>query len=159
MDTPYWHIYLNDHRAGASGGTRLAHRLAASNTPGPYAEKLRDVADSISADAATLDAIRDALEVEGGTLKRLGAIVMERAGRLKPNGHVLEYSPLSRVLEIEGLMAAVQAKRQLWRALRSLTPHHPALAEFDLALLEQRGDEQMAELDEVHGWAVSELGS
>ncbi len=159
MDTPYWHIYLNDHRAGASGGTRLARRLAASNTPGPYAEKLRDVADSISIDTATLDAIRDAWGVDGGAVKRVGAIVMERVGRLKMNGHFLEYSPLSRVLEIEALMSGVQAKRQLWRSLGSLTTTHPVLADFDFVLLEKRGDEQLAALEELHAWAVSQVGS
>lgn len=159
METSYWHIYLNDHRAGASGGTRLANRLAAGNTPGPYAERLRDLADSISTDATTLDAVREAWGVDGGTLKRLGAIVLERVGRLKLNGHVLEYSPLSRVLEIEALMSAVQAKRQLWRSLRSVATHHPALAEFDFGVLEKRGDEQLAALEELHTWAVSQLGS
>lgn len=159
MDTPYWHIYLNDHRAGASGGARLAHRLAASNTPGPYAERLRDLANSISTDTVELDAIRESWGVDGGTAKRLGAIVMERVGRLKPNGHVLEYSPLSRVLEIEALMSGVQAKRQLWRSLRSLTTTHAALAGFDFSLLEKRGDEQLAALEEFHAWAVSQVGS
>lgn len=159
MDTSYWHIYVNDHRAGASGGTRLAHRLAASNTPGPYAERLRDLANSISADTAELDAIREAWGVEGGDVKRLGALVLERVGRLKLNGHILSYSPLSRILEIEALMSGVQAKRQLWRSLRSLTATHPALAEFDLALLEERGDEQLAALEDLHAWAVSQVGS
>jgi hypothetical protein len=112
---------LNDHRAGASGGTRLAHRLAASNTPGPYAERLQDLADSISTDTAALDAVREACGVDGGSVRRLGAIVMERVGRLKPNGHVFEHSPLSRVLEI-------------------------------------RGDEQLATLEELHVWAVSQVG-
>jgi hypothetical protein len=149
---------LNDHRAGASGGTRLAHRLAASNTPGPYAERLQDLAESISTDAATLDAVREAWGVDGGAIKRLGAIIMERVGRLKPSGHLLGYSPLSRVLEIEALMSGVQAKRQLWRSMRSLTTTHPALAEFDFALLEIRGDEQLATLEELHVWAVSQVG-
>ena len=157
LDISYWHIYLNDHRAAASGGARLARRLAASNTPGPHAEELRDLANAISNDVDTLDAIREALEVDGGTLKRLGAIVMERAGRLKLNGHLLEYSPLSRVLEIEALTAGVQAKRQLWQSLRSVTTRHPVLAEFDLTLLEKRANNQLATLDGLHEWAVSEL--
>lgn len=159
MDTPYWHIYLNDHRAGASGGTLLARRLAASNTPGPYAERLRELADAISTDTATLEAIRQAWGVEGGAVKRVGATVLERVGRLKLNGRLLGYSPLSRLLETEALMSGVQAKRQLWRSLQTLTTTHPQLAEFDFSLLEKRADEQLATLEELHAWAVSQVGS
>ena len=42
-----------------------------------------------------------------------GALLGERLARLKPNGKVFRYSPLSRVLELEGLIMGVTGKLQL----------------------------------------------
>ncbi len=41
----------------------------------------------------------------------------EKVGRLKPNGRLRGYSPLGRLLELEGLLAGIHAKQALWRAL------------------------------------------
>jgi hypothetical protein len=75
----------------------------------------------------------------------------------KPNGHILTYSPLSRVIEVEALMAGVQVKQRLWVTLRLLTPARPALNLFDFAALERRGAEQLDILAEVHEWAAEQL--
>jgi hypothetical protein len=44
--------------------------------------------------------------------------VAEKVGRLKPNGHLTTYSPLSRLLELEGLAGGIEMKRALWLALQ-----------------------------------------
>jgi hypothetical protein len=153
----YLAIYLNDHRAGAAGGARLARRVAHNNRSNRWGPRLGELAEAVSADKAKLDEVRTVLGVSGGALKRTGAVVAELGGRLKPNGHILTYSPLSRVIEVEALMAGVQVKQRLWATLRLLTPARPALNLFDFAALESRGATQLATLAEVHEWAAEQL--
>jgi hypothetical protein len=153
----YWETYLNDHRAGATAGTALVRRIWRSNrrtTWGPIIEK---VAESIEQDLVVLDEIRAAARVSGGDLKRAAALLGERVSRLKLNGHLLTYSPLSRVLELETLLSAVRGKQSLWVTLRSAAPTHPEWSEFDFAALEKRGSEQLETLRRVHEWAATKM--
>ena len=60
------------------------------------------------------------------TLKTAGAKVAEKIGRLKPNDQLTGYSPLSRVLELEGLRSGVQGKLGLWDSLAQIAPHDDA---------------------------------
>ena len=46
---------------------------------------------------------------------------VEKIGRLKPNGQLTGYSPLSRVVELEGLALGITGKLSLWKALRELS--------------------------------------
>ena len=153
----YIEIYLNDHAAGAAGGVMLARRLARNNRRTLWADRLAEIAAAIEQDATTFASLRSAVGVEGGTLKRVGALMAERVGRLKPNGHILTYSPLSRVLELEALIAGVEAKRRLWIALAQVA--HPSLKGFDLAELESRAANQLATLALAHEWAINELAT
>ena len=41
----------------------------------------------------------------------------EKMGRLKPNAQLRGYSPLSPLVELEGLLVGIQGKLSLWRAL------------------------------------------
>jgi uncharacterized membrane-anchored protein len=153
----YWETYLNDHRAGASAGTALARRIWRSNRRTQWGSLLEQVADSIEQDLAVLDRVRAAADVSGGELKKTAALLAERAGRLKLNRHLLTYSPLSRVLELEALMSGIQGKQRLWVALRTAAPSHPEWSDFDFAALEQRATEQSETLRQVHEWAVTEM--
>jgi hypothetical protein len=153
----YWETYLNDHRAGATAGTALVRRIWRSNRRTKWGPIIEKVAESIEQDLVVLDEVRAAAGVSGGDLKRVAALLTERAGRLKLNGHLLTYSPLSRVLELETLMSAIRGKQSLWLALHTAAPSHPEWADFDFAALEKRGSEQVETLEPVHEWAVTEM--
>jgi hypothetical protein len=153
----YWETYLNDHRAGATAGTALARRVWRSNRRTKWGPIIEQVAESIGQDLVVLDEVRAAAGVTGGELKKTAALLTERASRLKLNGHLLSYSPLSRVLELETLMSAIRGKQSLWVALHIAAPSHPEWADFDFAALEKRGSEQIETLSKVHEWAVSEM--
>ena len=71
----------------------------------------------------------------------LGAVA-EVVTRLKTNGHLREYSPASRMIELEMLAAGITTKRNLWRALRTTT--RPGLATDDLDRLIARATSQLA---------------
>jgi hypothetical protein len=142
-------IYLNDHLAGATLGVELARRLRASNEGDPdFGPALAEVCAEIEADRETLKAAMDRLGVGQSKLKPLGAVLGERLGRLKLNGRLWGYSPLSRLDELELLQIGVAGKRRLWRALEHT--HAGDLAGFDLGALAERATEQLRRLEALH---------
>jgi hypothetical protein len=142
-------IYLNDHLAGATGGVELARRLRASNEDDPeFGPVLAEVCAEVEADRETLKAVMDRLGVGQSKLKPLGAVLGERLGRLKLNGRLRGYSPLSRLDELELLQIGVVGKRRLWRALEHTHPGD--LPDFDLAALAERATGQLRRLEALH---------
>jgi hypothetical protein len=87
-------------------------------------------------------------------LKKLTGFVTEKLGRLKLNGSLFSYSPLSRVVELEGLYLGVTGKRALWVALEDLGD--PRLTPFGLAALIERADRQREGLEEHRRRAAAE---
>jgi hypothetical protein len=63
-------------------------------------------------------------------------------GRLKLNGRLLGYSPLSRLVELESLTLGVRGKLALWLALKELGSSEPRLASADLDSLAARARAQ-----------------
>ena len=71
----------------------------------------------------------------------------EKVGRLKPNGQIRGYSPLSRFLELETLSVGISGKLALWRSLQQLPEVAERLPGIDLAELVERAERQRAELE------------
>jgi hypothetical protein len=142
-------IYLNDHLAGATAGVELARRLRASNEDDPsFGPELAEVCAEIEADREALLAVMSRLDVGPSRLKPLAAVLAERLGRLKLNGQLRGYSPLSRLDELELLQLGVAGKRRLWRALEHT--HAGDLPDFDLAALAERATGQLRRLEALH---------
>ena len=78
----------------------------------------------------------------------------EKAGRLKPNGQVRGYSPLGRMVEIEGLVTGVAGKLSLWRALEQIAPSDGRLDAAQIADLAGRAEDQLARLHELRNRAA-----
>jgi hypothetical protein len=147
-------IYLNDHLAGATAGVELARRLRASNEDdSSFGPELAEICAEIEADLETLAAIMDRLDVGPSRLKPLAAVLAERLGRLKLNGRLWGYSPLSRLDELELLQLGVTGKRRLWRALEHT--HAGDLPDFDLDALAERATRQLRRLEALHLKAAS----
>ena len=141
-------IYINDHRAAATAGLSLVQRCEGSNASSPLGAELRALVEEIEGDAATLAEIASRLSVTDDPVKRVLAQLGEIVGRLKLNGRMRAYSPLSRLVELEALMAGIDAKRSLWRALGAL--HRSDLADFDFDELERRASAQHTRLVPFH---------
>lgn len=75
--------------------------------------------------------------------------VAERVGRLKPNGRLLRRSPLTDLVEIEGLLGAVSAKATGWQALHAVEAP-PWAAAVDLDELAARAASQLDRLRTIH---------
>lgn len=142
-------IYLNDHLAGATLGLALARRLRSSNRDHPeFGSPLAELCDEVEADRETLLAIMDRLDVGQDRIKPILALAGERVGRLKLNGQLRGYSPLSRLDELEMLQIGVVGKRRLWRALEHT--HADDLPEFDLGALSESATGQLRRLEALH---------
>lgn len=145
----YLPIYLNDHLAGATGGVELARRLRASNKGDrEMGEPLARICGELEADRETLIRLLERLEIDRHPLKPLLARLAERLGRLKLNGQLRGYSPLSRVLELEVLAAGIGGKMQLWNALAEC--FGDSLDGFDFQALAERADRQGQRVEELH---------
>jgi hypothetical protein len=133
-------IYLNDHLAGAVVGVELARRTSSSNREDPeFGPALQQICAEIEADRATLLRLMERLGVRRDPVKPALAWAGEKLGRLKPNGQLSGYSPLSRLVELEGLSGGIAGKGQLWRALeRSLD----SVEGFDFEQLAERAERQ-----------------
>lgn len=138
--------YLNDHLAGSTAGLELARRARGSNEGTPLGDFLAELTAEIEEDRETLGAVLDAVGAGRDRAKVALAWAGEKAGRLKLNGRLLGYSPLSRLVELEGLTLGVTGKLALWRLLRELGD--PRLAGFDFDALIARAERQQADLEQ-----------
>jgi hypothetical protein len=142
-------IYLNDHLAGAALGVELARRLRSSNRGNPeMGEALARICGEIEADRETLIRLMERLGVDRKPIKPALAKAAERLGRLKLNGQLRGYSPLSRVLELEVLASGIGGKMQLWNALEQ--SFGETLDGFDFHALAERADRQGQQVEDLH---------
>ena len=136
-------IYLNDHLAGATVGVELSRRAANSNRGTPSGEFLERLHREIVEDRRTLTAVVRALEADISPAKPALGWIAEKGARLKLNGRLRGYSPLSRLVELEGLETGIAGKRSLWQALVRAFPADPRLASFDFDALIARAEQQL----------------
>jgi hypothetical protein len=147
-------IYLNDHLAGAAAGRGLAARTLAANPGTEFESPLFELHRAIAEDHSEAQAIRHRLGVPEDRAKAVAGRWAERLGRLKPNGQLTGYSPLSRLLELEGLASGIQAKLWLWRSLRDSHGEDPRLVGHDFDRLIARAESQLETIAEVHRQAA-----
>ena len=138
-------IYLNDHRAGAVVGLAVAKRLADSNDGTELGATVSEIAAEIEDEQRSLDLLFEHFGLHQNPLKQTAALVGERLGRFKMNGRLASYSPLSRLWEVEALMAGIDAKRSMWLSLRTAAGED-RIADVDLVELTERADSQRARL-------------
>jgi hypothetical protein len=149
-------IYLQDHLAAATAGRELARRARGSNEGTAYGEALAKLADDIEADRRALEGVIDDLGFGPDRPKNMTAWAAEKVGRLKLNGQILGYSPLSRMIELEGLLAGVTGKLALWRTLIELAETEPKLDRERLTRLAERAERQQETLDGLRTRAAAE---
>ena len=150
-------IYLNDHLAAATAGVDLAKRAAGQNAGNEFGEFLHDLAGEVDAHRNLLEDVMARLDVRRDQAKIGAGWLAEKLGRLKLNGRLVEYSPLSRVIEFEGLIAGSHARRNLWRTLAAAAPEEPRIADIDFVHQVQRVDEQLERLEQLHESAVGAM--
>jgi hypothetical protein len=139
-------IYLNDHLAGATGGVETARRARGSNQGTEFGEPLARLCAEIEADRDALEAVMKELEVGRSRIKPAIGWIGEKLGRLKPNGQLRGYSPLSRIVELELLLLGITGKSRLWILLEELVGER---SDADFPALVARAKDQRARVEEM----------
>jgi hypothetical protein len=147
-------IYLNDHLAGATVGLELARRARGANEGTPLGEMLAGLEREIDEDRDSLKALMSKLGVREDPLKVAAGWAAEKAGRLKLNGQLTGYSPLSRLVELEGLYVGVTGKLSLWKNLEAT--HGERIGGIDIAALSKRAESQRRRLATARRKAAEE---
>lgn len=142
--------YLNDHLTGATGGLELFQRVAKSYAGTESGGELARLADEVSEDRDRLRRLMSSLGIRENRPLMAAAWLAEKAGRLKPNGYVVRRSPLSNVVELEGLRVAVAAKTGGWQVLRLAADYDPRIPTELVDSLIERAEDQAARLKRLH---------
>jgi hypothetical protein len=141
-------IFLQNHEAAARAGIDLCRRAAHNQRETAHGAELTELCEAINGDRDRLLMIMRSQQVRPNPLMGVALQLAERVGRLKPNGHVLRRSPLSDLIEIEGLLDAVGAKRVGWYALAAASPRVPLTSQ--VSELITRADDQLRRLRMIH---------
>ena len=150
-------IYLNDHLGGATAGLQLARRMAGAQQVPAAQPDLRQLSGEVAEDRAALLDIMGTLGVPVRSYKVWAAWAGEKAGRLKPNGHLTTRSPLSNLEELEILRLGVEGKAAGWRTLRALADTDGRLDAGRLDELISRARRQAEFLEESRVRAAREV--
>lgn len=133
----------------------LARRLRKSNEDrAEYGEPLAEICAEIEADRAALEQTMDSLGVSRDPIKPRLAWVVEKLGRLKLNGQLRGYSPLSRLVELEGLCIGITGKMQMWDVLAHT--RGAGVPGLDFEQLAERAARQRVRVQELHRLAATE---
>lgn len=139
-------IYMNDHLAGSAAGVEMARRTRGANAGTEFGEPLDRLCREIEADRENLESIMDELGVSRSRLKPALGWIGEKLGRLKLNGQLHGYSPLSRVVELESLILGTTGRIRLWRLLADLVGDQTSA---DLPALITSAEDQRGRLEEL----------
>jgi hypothetical protein len=148
--------YLNDHLAGSIGAVELVERVIRENEGDPFARRLEALLGEIRQDQAVLQELIERSGSGENALKKAGAWLAEKAGRVKLGG-TDQPRELSRMEVLEMLAMGIHGKRALWRALRTVAGKHAVLRDLDLDLLERRAVEQHDRVEEMRLAAAQEV--
>jgi hypothetical protein len=142
----YLATYLNDHLLGSTVGTELAQRAARENQGSELGEFLTGVAREIEDDRETLLALMSELGVKPDQLKVAAGWIAEKLGRLKPNAQLRGYSPLSPLVELEGLLIGIQGKLAMWQVLAEVA-EQVGVDRARMEALSARAERQQADVE------------
>ncbi|HBN77555.1 MAG TPA: hypothetical protein DD473_17445 [Planctomycetaceae bacterium] len=150
-------IYLDDHLSMIVGEMELIERSFNSNRHSELGSFLKQFLSDLRAQKEIVERVFQCLDYEvsiQGQLKQGAAWLPEKIGRLKLNDSLLEYSDLSRVVELEAMMAVAQERIALWVTLNSLSITDVRLKDFDFSLFLSQSELQLEELKVHHHSAI-----
>ncbi len=142
MDDRFLRIYMNDQLAAGIVWREVARRSQRSNEGTELGEALMEVASAIAEDVTTFEQLMERAGLSRDPVKSRLAVVAERLGRLKPNGSLTSYSPLSRFVELDFLAMGIDGKKLLWANLRDLAALSARLPDVDFDALVARAQWQ-----------------
>ena len=142
-------IYLNDHLAAAAAVAARASACAAARRDTDLDVAIAAFADEAAEDRDEIIRVMYDLGLRRNHVKVAAAIAAERTGRLKLNGSLVRYSPLSRLEELELFTAGAAANALMWETMRELSDVEPRLDASKAAARQRRASERSDTLAEL----------
>jgi hypothetical protein len=142
-------IYLDDHLAMVIGEIELIERCHRSNEHSELGSFLERLNDDVRGQKGTIEEVLKQLGHESGIqsqLKQGAAWFAEKLGRFKLNDSFLEYSELSRVVELETLAAAAQERIALWDSLDNVTSAEPRCEGITFSMIREQSEKHLDDL-------------
>lgn len=126
-DERLFRIYLQDHLAMLRGAVELAHRMKQQCEEEWAREAGTRFLGAVLEDRKELLRIARHIGVDPSLAKEAGAWLGQKLGGLKLNGRLLARSPLSTLVELEGMCMLAAHGEAAWRALEPLAAARPEL--------------------------------
>ncbi len=144
MDTNNLNIYINDHRGLSTAAIALIERCIKENKDdnNKLVNYLQDLHQELDEEREILEQIIDEIGGKVDKIKATAAWVGEKLGRFKLNGNLFEYSPLSRMEELEVLRVGIHGKLGMWEIFSELKESHAALAKLNFDKLITQAEKQ-----------------
>ncbi|HET7690290.1 MAG TPA: hypothetical protein VFK41_07925 [Nocardioidaceae bacterium] len=149
--------YLNDHLAAATASVALFERTTQNFRDTPWADELRFLTEDVTADREAWLRAMETLGVGASRAKQVVGLVGERLGRFKPNGSLFHRTPMTDLVELEGLRIAVATKINALQVLRAIAVQDPRLAKETVETLLERAQDQAERLYRLHLQVAQEL--
>ena len=149
VDRRILQTYLSDHLTGAAAGRARARKMSEWYADREIGPALAEFADELDEEHRHLGELIDALDLRRGLPLQALARVGELLGRAKTNGRVLTRSPMTPLLEVELLRAAVNGKQGLWQVLAEYADEL-GLDAADYVRLAAAADRQQETLERLH---------
>lgn len=149
MNTKALGIYLDDHSALMQGELELIARCRRSQQPGPLREFLEQLEREVIAQQTVVKDVKTRIGSRStweGQIKSGAAWFAEKVGRLKLNGSLFNYSPLSRVVELESLSVAAGERIGMWNTFDALADADPRLDGITFAFFQKQSEDHLATL-------------
>ncbi|MBA3260081.1 MAG: hypothetical protein H0T68_11530 [Gemmatimonadales bacterium] len=132
--------YLNDHLAGSIMAVEMMERAIEEDRGTQLRAFLSGLVNEVKADQELVRGLLEQLGAKENPIKKAGAWLAEKAGRLKM-GDTGE-GALGRLEMLETLSLGIYGKLKLWLALERAAPRHSELAGLDYKKLQASAREQ-----------------
>lgn len=153
--TPDWlPFYVRDHLAGARAGANMFARIARVHNHPQVRTEIARLGAEVRQEYRELRGIMEGLGMRRATPTMLFTVAGEMAERLKLNGSLFQRAPAADILELEGLIAAVQAKARLWETLLAVMEAGAPLDGGQLRRLQEQAEGQRKTIIGLHSQVV-----
>ena len=139
--------YLNDHLAGSVAAIELLDHLIKDQTGQRLEKFLIELRDDIDSDQEVLRDLIRKLDLSESAVRKAGAWVAEKLGRVKFAGVGKDSGDLGLLQALEGLALGIKGKELLWRALQTVEADLSQIQGIDLEQLEQRARAQFERVE------------
>lgn len=139
-------IYLNDHLALIIGEMELVARCVANDQSDALTSFLKQLQASLQDERSIMHELLARIGGSENRAKQGAAWFAEKLGRLKLNGSLVTYSPLSRVVELEALIAAAVERTALWDTLAVVLDQDARINGIDCATFRDNAEKHLLAL-------------